>query len=259
MPPVSSKQPRASSRSDGQNEDSTSGILEPVSLAVLLQFAGKRERALLVIGIIADFAAGASFPLMIVFFGDALDALNSACTDTQAINDSVMDTFYSFIYVGAGALAAKMISTICIGHQKETSIARWKKEYMKAILRQDVGWYDVNHPESLSTLFGESLTQVEAGLGGSVWSQMPFGLGQIFTGFALAFVYNWSVTLVACIFVPYVLYGIWLLAKTQREAAAVIAKAYAQSGGAASEALSSIRTVARGWRLRLHCYKSEWH
>jgi ATP-binding cassette subfamily B (MDR/TAP) protein 1 len=57
------------------------------------------------------------------------------------------------------------IGTTCIEWSKNRQVAKWKKGYIKGILRQDVGWYDTNKPQELSTRMGESLVLIEKGLG----------------------------------------------------------------------------------------------
>ena len=66
----------------------------------------------------------------------------------------------------SGAVSALFegVGTMCIELSKNRQVAKWKKGYIKGILRQDVGWYDVNKPQELSTRMGESLVHIESGL-----------------------------------------------------------------------------------------------
>ena len=120
----------------------------------------------------------------------------------------------------------------------------WKKEYLKSILRQDVGWYDVNRPQELSTRMGESLVHIEKGLhssNGNIFSNT----GQLVGGLVVAIIYAWDVALVTLAvsiftFVP----AVTLLLRYLDMRTRLLADAYAAAGGVASEVLSSLRTVA---------------
>jgi ATP-binding cassette subfamily B (MDR/TAP) protein 1 len=68
------------------------------------------------------------------------------------------------VLFGVGTAAAEAAGSTAIENAKHRQITLWKKEYLKSILRQDVGWYDVNRPQELSTRMGESLVYIEKGL-----------------------------------------------------------------------------------------------
>ena len=70
------------------------------------------------------------------------------------------------------------VGTLLIELSKNRQVAKWKKGYIKGILRQDVGWYDVNKPQELSTRMGEALVQIEAGLGVGTMGLICAGGGQ---------------------------------------------------------------------------------
>ena len=40
-------------------------------------------------------------------------------------------------------------------------IAKWKMGYLKAVLRQDVGWYDVSQPQRLASVMSAHLQNIE--------------------------------------------------------------------------------------------------
>ena len=44
-------------------------------------------------------------------------------------------------------------------------MARYKKRYLHAILRQEIGWFDTSTPEELCTRFGAAMLAVEEGVG----------------------------------------------------------------------------------------------
>ena len=127
-----------------------------------------------------------------------------------------LKVIYNVLCVGGGSLVTKLFATILVGTHKARAAAEWRKAYMRAILLQDVGWYDISNSQTLSTAFGEALTNVEAGLGSQVWGQGPLNIGNIVAGFAIGLSSEWATAALAIVFVPYSLYGIWLMGKTQK-------------------------------------------
>ena len=137
------------------------------------------------------------------------------------------------------------VGTSCIEWSKNRQVAKWKKGYIKGILRQDVGWYDVNKPQELSTRMGESLVHIESGLGIGTAGLFCAGLGQFVLSTGIGIFYKWDLALVALgvaafTYIPAMFYLFGALDKRTKS----LADAYAGAGGVASEILSGLRTVA---------------
>ena len=137
------------------------------------------------------------------------------------------------------------IGTTCIEWSKNRQVAKWKKGYIKGILRQDVGWYDTNKPQELSTRMGESLVHIESGLGIGTAGLFCVGLGQFVLSTGIGIYYKWDLALVALgvasfTYIPSMYYLFGALDKRTKS----LADAYAGAGGVASEILSGLRTVA---------------
>jgi len=216
-----------------------------VSIGTLLQFATPRDKTLMIIGFCFEMGAGVGFPLMFYFFGDAVDALGDPANTTgEKLLDVMLEVMGKVGILAGAVLVAKIISTICIGVAKEHQSARYKVGYLKSIVRQDIGWFDCNNPQELSTAYGEALLLVEKGLGGESWGQLGLNLGQTITGFAISLLSEWRVGLLSFGFVPIVLFGVYMNSQAQRVATKKIGEAYAKAGGVAAEALGAVRTVA---------------
>ena len=137
------------------------------------------------------------------------------------------------------------VGTTCIELSKNRQVAKWKKGYIKSILRQDVGWYDINKPQELSTRMGESLVHIESGLGIGTAGLFCAGLGQFVLSTGIGIYYKWDLALVALgvaafTYIPAMFYLFGALDKRTKS----LADAYAGAGGVASEILSGLRTVA---------------
>ena len=85
---------------------------------------------------------------------------------------------------------------------QKNQIARYRTNYMKAIIRQDVGWFDISNPQELSTAFGETISTLEKGLGFPVWGILAMWGGTALSSLILAFVYQPAVAGLEMAFVP---------------------------------------------------------
>ena len=104
-----------------------------------------------------------------------------------------------------------------VDFSKERMTIKWKTEYLKAIVRQDVGWYDTNNPTELSSKIGESIKLIEEGLSSKALILFEW-LGMGASGLVLCFYWNWTVGLVVLACSPLVALGGGLMACTPQPA-----------------------------------------
>ncbi|VDL82988.1 unnamed protein product [Nippostrongylus brasiliensis] len=102
-----------------------------------------------------------------------------------------------------------------------------------------VAWHIVT---STSTIPYSNLERIKEGTGDKLGLMIQF-MGQFFGGFAVAFFFDWRLTLVMLSLTPLIIGAGAFLAKLMASAASREAKKYAVSGGIAEEVLTSIRTV----------------
>ena len=70
--------------------------------------------------------------------------------------------------LGVVAFAAGWIGNSCFEASGMAQGARWRKHYLKAILRQDIGWFDTNNPNELSSRIAACTQDLEAGINGKL-------------------------------------------------------------------------------------------
>eukprot|EP00320_Phaeocystis_rex_P000386 CAMPEP_0119072242 /NCGR_PEP_ID=MMETSP1178-20130426/58239_1 /TAXON_ID=33656 /ORGANISM="unid sp, Strain CCMP2000" /LENGTH=521 /DNA_ID=CAMNT_0007054235 /DNA_START=64 /DNA_END=1626 /DNA_ORIENTATION=+ len=208
-------------------------------LASLYYYADSTDYALISTGCFFKLAFGATQGFVIVIFGDFFDV------PTNKFEEMGLYFLQMMCLLGAVSAALEGIGTACIELSKNRQIAKWKKGYIRGILRQDVGWYDVNRPQELSSRMGESLVHIESGLSINTAGLFCAGFGQFVTSTGIGIYYRWDLALVAlataCVtYIPAMYYLFSALDKRTKS----LADAYAGAGGVASEILSGFRTVA---------------
>ena len=82
-------------------------------------------------------------------------------------------------------------------HARTRQMSRWKLEYLKAIVRQDVGWFDVNKPQELASRIGEAILYIDKAHSVTTYQSL-LPVGQLLGGVTIAFVFKWDLALIAC-------------------------------------------------------------
>merc|ERR1719473_1059872 len=148
------------------------------------------------------------------------------------------------VIAGVIAFISGIISSTAVEASGMSQAGRWRNAYLRAILRQDIGWFDVNNPNELSSKIAANCQDLEAGINAK-WVEIPRNfLGMGLVGIGVAFSYSWDMSLVMMASTPIAVFGMWFLQKATTDEAAARIKAYAKAGGLASECISELRTVA---------------
>jgi len=234
-----------------------------ISISQLYMFATPVDFALLGVGVLAALGVGLCQPMLLLSLSETIQSVGSASTGAFELND-VRDIAFTVAGIGCAQGLGSFIFMAVADITKVKQISKYKKEYVKAILRQDLGWFDINHPEELASLIGESINEIEGGI--SYQSLFLFeNLGSSVSAFIMAFVYKWDVALVCLAISPIVrwigffqnsLHEHRLMALTQLAAAGSWYSrvqsqttkhkldTYASAAGTSTEALAAMRTVA---------------
>ena len=217
---------------------------DPVcSMREFLQFASPLDLLLLIIALPFALMTGAFQPLMLKVFGDAMDGFGNAQASGLFNMDQMMDMLPWIFLVIFGTLGSNFIYESLANLARDNMIVRWKQAYLKSIIRQDVGWYDTNNPQELSTRIGESLKHIENGLSAKAMVLFEWA-GMTISGLFLCFYWRWDVGLVILVTSPIVVGAGVLMTTTQQTTTKKMQDAYAKAGGVASEALAAMRTIA---------------
>ncbi|XP_057689868.1 ATP-dependent translocase ABCB1-like [Corythoichthys intestinalis] len=249
--------------SDLKNEkgDETKKEKEPpipqVGPIELFKFADKIDVALLVFGTIMSVAHGAIMPVMCLLFGEmtdnfaehsAIEEFNTTLYNDTSINANVtlgdfMSTFATYYSIlGAIVIVTAFAEVACFTVSAGRQVRRIRIRCFHSILRQDIGWFDVNDTGTLNTHIIDDVYKIQEGIG----EQIGLFL-QSFSTFLLSFIVSlfkgWKLTLVVLAVCPLLaltaaLFSQMVTSFTTKEQAA-----YAKAGAVAEEVLSAIRTV----------------
>ena len=106
-----------------------------------------------------------------------------------------------FFYLGLGALVSSWIAFASWTIVSERMGVKCRKEYMKSLLRQDVGWYDLVNQFELSSNFNKDALAYQKATGEKIGSMFNL-LAMFVCGAAIAIVVRWKMALVILASLP---------------------------------------------------------
>jgi len=133
------------------------------SFGHLFQFTSSFEKLLLFIGMLCALGCGAAMPTMLIAFGDTFDQLGVAETlpGQSVLGTEMTKMLLTFMWIGIGLGAGKCIYISSVDYVCSAQMLKYKAAFLKAVLRQEVAWYDTSSPEELSTKFEQSMVKVK--------------------------------------------------------------------------------------------------
>ena len=218
------------------------GPVRAATFGQVFRYATAFDVVCLVVGFLGSGGVGAAQPCMMVLFGDLMDVMGLQAAGS-AMRDSFNEIALKMVLLGVLCFVCAWVGEACFKVSGLRQSAMWRKTYLEAILRQEIGWFDTNNPGELSSKIAETTQLIEEGIG----SKLTLGsrnLMQGLVGMFIAFWYAWDMGLVLMAISPVAIFGAWFFSHSATTASGEMSKAYAKAGGTASESLSELRTIA---------------
>ncbi|CAK9150286.1 unnamed protein product [Ilex paraguariensis] len=216
------------------------------------------DKLLMFLGTFGSIGDGLRFPLMMFILSDVINAygnLNDTIS-TRSVNKARtkimlyfhLDTYaLRLLYVAIGVGLSAFIEGLCWARTAERQTSRMRLEYLKSVLRQEVGFFDTQANDSsityqvISTISSDSST-IQVTIGEKIPDCLAC-MSSFFFCLIFAFVLSWRLSLAALPFTvlflaPGLGFGTLMMNVGMR-----MIKSYAVAGGIAEQAISSIRIV----------------
>uniref|UniRef100_A0A672QK42 ATP-binding cassette sub-family B member 5 n=1 Tax=Sinocyclocheilus grahami TaxID=75366 RepID=A0A672QK42_SINGR len=247
-----------SSEKNGKEEENEK--VEMVGTFEIFRYADGVDIFLMLLGTVMSIANGTVLPLMVIVFGDMT---NSFVDDTiaenlknitlppnftfpQPSNESLGEqmTRHAIYYsiMGFVVLFAAYMQvafwTLAAGRQ----VKKLRKRFFHSIMKQEIGWFDVNETGQLNTRLTDDVYKINEGIGDKLGMLLQ-NLTTFLTGIIIGFVKGWKLTLVILAVSPLLGISAAIIAKVMTSFTSREQTAYAKAGAVAEEVLSSIRTV----------------
>ncbi|XP_009482160.2 ATP-binding cassette sub-family B member 5 [Pelecanus crispus] len=203
----------------------------------------KPEWLYVLLGVIAAAISGGVHPAFAVIFGKIIGAFQETDPEKRSKNTLVLSLM--FLLLGVITLAAYIIQGFMFGKSGEILTMRLRSLSFRALLQQEVGWYDdqKNAVGVLLTRLATDASQVK-GATGSRLGLMTMTVFTLVTAIVIAFVYGWQLTLLILACIPFVIATNAARVSSVSGHAAEDQKALEEAGRISTESVENIRTVA---------------
>ncbi|KAM6411604.1 ATP-dependent translocase ABCB1-like isoform 2-T7 [Pluvialis apricaria] len=239
--------------SEGKHKEKKKKAEKPkmVSPFALFRYSSWLDKLLMILGTLLAIAHGSSLPVAMIIFGDVTDSFVNFGDANFTVNSSLFlgkleeeMTRYAYYYsaIAAGVLLAAYVQTSFWTLAAGRQIKKIRENFFHAIMRQEIGWFDVNDVGELNTRLLDDVSKINEGIGDKI-GLLVQAVTTFVAGFVVGLIRGWKLTLVILAVSPVLglSAAIWakvLSAFTDKEQAA-----YAKAGAVAEEVLAAVRTV----------------
>ncbi|KAK6144064.1 hypothetical protein DH2020_020884 [Rehmannia glutinosa] len=244
---------------DDKNEQRKTSETKKKSKAVckvpyykLFSFADPTDYALMVTGLITAVANGLCLPLMTIIFGELADSFGHNVGSRRVVNE-VSKVSLKFVYLALGAGIAAF--------SRERQAVRIRNLYLRAILRQDIGYFDkeTNTGEIIERMSNDTAI-IQDAMGEKIGKFMRL-IATFSGGFVIAFIRGWLLTLVLLSAIPLLVISAALMSVLMAKFTSTGQAAYSEAAIVVEQTIGAIRTVASftGERQAVAKYEKSLH
>lgn len=229
-----------------------------VSFTSLFRYSSNIDKLLMLIACIIAIASGAAMPTIMVLFGGILDNFVDhhrmqhnltalSITNTSNFTDEVFlqDVANLCLYIciiGCIVFCFNYIMVSFFSMAAANQAFKIRCMFMRAVLRQDIGWFDTNQTGDFASRLTGDLSRIQDGIGEKVGMCISFVSTTVLC-ICCALFYGWKLTLVCLCIMPILSIAMGVISKIQAAVSGEELQAYGAAGAVAEEVLSSIRTV----------------
>jgi ABC-type multidrug transport system fused ATPase/permease subunit len=179
-----------------------------VGLLSLFRYSNKRDKFLIVTGLVFSMGVGSLQPINTIILGTFLRSFSDLLNQGPGadILTPVIPVILIFVYLGIANLVGGYICQCCWVLSGEFQTRRIRKKYVHAILRQEMSWFDKADEGSLTTRLAADTNLIQDGIS-EKFGQLVQSVSQFVCGFIIAFVKGWRLALVLLAALP--LMGKW--------------------------------------------------
>ncbi|KAM6450468.1 ATP-binding cassette sub-family B member 5 isoform 2-T5 [Liasis olivaceus] len=202
----------------------------------------KPEFYYIVVGVIAAAIGGGVVPAFAVLFGKIIGAFQEQ-DDVKKSRNTVLYSLM-FLVLGVISLITYTIQGFTFGKSGEALTMRLRSLSFKALLQQEIGWFD-DHNNGIGVLLTRLSTDASQvkGATGSRLALLTMTIFTLVTALIIAFAHGWQLTLLILACIPFVIVAKAIQAKSMEGHAAKDQKSLEEAGRISTEVVENIRTV----------------
>ncbi|KAL2628544.1 hypothetical protein R1flu_013230 [Riccia fluitans] len=218
---------------------------ESMSFLELISYGDWYDKLLMLAGTLGALGCGSTQPLLIVFVGECINVVDPRkFSSNDNLISEVSAICLKIVYTAFGAALASVLEVAAWIITAERQSARIRLMYLKALLRQDLSYFDQEFSagESMSKISGDVLL-IQDALGDKVGNVIE-SFAKFVGGWTFGFLKSWRLAVVTVSVLPLVVIVGGMIALGLKRAASKAQYAYSEAGKVVDQVLGSIRTVA---------------
>ncbi|KAI3802780.1 hypothetical protein L1987_30923 [Smallanthus sonchifolius] len=225
-------------------QDSEDEVAPPKSMGIfgLFKYSTKLDIFLIIIGCLGALINGGSLPWYSYLFGNFVNKIASDNDKDQMIKD-VRKVCVLMVGLAGIVIIGAYLQIACWRLVGERSAHRIRTKYLRAVLRQDVSFFDTDISTSdIMHGISSDVAQIQEVMG----DKMPHFIYHIFTficGYTVGFLKSWKVSLAVFAVTPLTMFCGVAYKAVYVGLATKEVNSYKKAGSIAEQAIGSIRTV----------------
>ncbi|XP_040292276.1 ATP-dependent translocase ABCB1-like isoform X2 [Bufo bufo] len=237
----SSKRKSQSKKSAGDAKEVAEEALPTFSLKKVLAL-NKPESLYIIFGVIAAAVNGGIYPTFAVIFGKVIGAFS--IQDPEQLRQRTILLSLMFLALGVISLIVYIIQGFTFGISGENLTMRLRSLSFKALLRQEMGFFD-DHANAVGVLLTRLATDASQvkGATGSRIGLIVMTVCTLLAAIIIAFVHGWQLTLLILACIPFLVGANFIRMRAMTGHASNDQKALEEAGRISTEAVENIRTV----------------
>ncbi|KAF9672949.1 hypothetical protein SADUNF_Sadunf11G0097500 [Salix dunnii] len=211
----------------------------------IFRYSDGMDKFLMFFGVLGSVGEGLRHPITMYVLSHVINEYGSSGISLSA--DTVNKYSLKLLYIAIAVGLAAFVEGLCWTRTAERQTSRMRTEYLRSVLRQEVGFFDTQDAGSSTTYqVVNTISNDASAIQVAICEKIPDCLAQMscfFFCLVFSFILSWKFTLAALPFaLMFILPGL-LFGKLMMDVTMKMIEAYEVAGGIAEQAISSIRTV----------------
>ncbi|XP_051140936.1 ABC transporter B family member 15-like isoform X1 [Andrographis paniculata] len=216
-----------------------------ISFASIFLHADASDMVLMSLGLFGAFVDGVSMPAMLLVTGKLMNSFgNSQLSVAETFIRNVNKNALALCYIACVQWIGCFLEGYCWTRTAQRQASRLRTTYLKAVMRQDIGYFDL-HVTSTNEII-ESVSNDSVQIQDAISEKVPvfvMNLSAFFGSYLVAFILLWRLAIVGFPFTVFLVIPGLMYGRTLMNIARKIRDEYNKAGAIVEQALSSIRTV----------------